>query len=74
MCVGCGGGGGGGWCGVGWIEKGTYSSFSRSFTGLYNFLDFLSVFFFPAKRLFLLRELNHMEDVQTLLQRNSFPF
>ena len=27
-----------------------------------------------AKCLFLLRKLNHMEDVETLLQRNSFPF
>ena len=34
--------------------------------------EFLS--FFSAKRLFLLRELNHMKDVKTLLQRNSFPF
>ena len=42
--------------------------------------EFLSVFFFffffffYAKHLFLLREVNHMEDVETLLQRNSFPF
>ena len=40
--------------------------------------EFLSVFFFFfffffAKRLFLLRELNHAEDVETLLQSNSFP-
>ena len=28
--------------------------------------EFLSVFFFSAKRLFLLRELNHMDDVETL--------
>ena len=34
--------------------------------------EFLS--FFSAKRLFLLRELNHMENVETLLQRNSFHF
>ena len=38
-------------------------------------VEFQSVFFFfSAKCLFLLRELNHMEDIETLLQRNSFPF
>ena len=41
--------------------------------------EFMSVFFFfffffSAKRLFLLRELNHVEVVEALLQRNSFPF
>ena len=36
-------------------------------------VEFLSVLF-CAKCLFLLRELNHMEDVETLLQRNSFFF
>ena len=36
------------------------------------FAEFLRIF--SAKRLFLLRELNHREDVETLLQRNSFPF
>ena len=35
--------------------------------------EFLGVFF-SAKRLLLLRELNHVEDVETLLHRNSFPF
>ena len=35
--------------------------------------EFLSLFF-TAKRLFLLGELNHKEDVETLLQRNSFLF
>ena len=34
--------------------------------------EFLSIFF-SAKRLFLLMELNHTEDIETLLQRNSFP-
>ena len=33
-----------------------------------EFLSFFFFFFFSAKRLFLLRELNHMEDVETLLQ------
>ena len=37
--------------------------------------EYQSVFlFFSAKRLFFLRELNHMEDEETLSQRKSFPF
>ena len=38
------------------------------------FFFFFFFFFFTAKRLFLLRKLDYIEDVETLLQRNSFPF
>ena len=34
----------------------------------------MGFFFFPAKCLVLLRELNHMEDIGTLPQRSSLPF
>ena len=36
--------------------------------------EFLSVFSSFAKRLFFTKGTKHMENVETLLQRSSFPF